>query len=638
MVRHMLVLCVSLLFAGSVSAATVTEAKTLVSYNSKWSFWLDEQAPPGWPLARGPDAAGNILQFLPETLPETKNAPALQASAVSDTDRLLPVNNGRGGLLTSDMWWNGMAAPFAARSEQRWRGYQSSWKKEKRRNARRRRKPFSRTNLVYPTDLSADAKAPKYSSESPEPGPAAMYFARRFNVEDASDVVALRVQTRFKKGVQIYINGELIGTERVSQDADYGSYGFTPKSPARWIRNTVRGSDRWETQWLGVDPSMLKTGVNWVTAVVYKAAYGGSPGMYFDAQIKAHTRVGFVKTPYLHGVKKTGVTVSWETTAKTWGKVTVTDEQGNAVGEFKSGKLGVSHQVKLTGLSPNTRYFYATHSSTPKGARGTGVRSSPLSFVTAPTDNSPFAFTLYGDSRWGTTVHKALAEMMVADADRHGANLVVHTGDIVSKGHEWDLWQEKFFKPASPLISRVPIMPVPGNHELNAELYYDYFDLPHNEAWYHFRYGLVDFYGVNTNVGFSPKSTQYKWLDEQLTNNKAPWKIVMMHHPPYSCATSRKPGNRNAIKYLVPLFEKHGVHLVLLGHDHLYGRSANLNGVHYIISGGGGSSLYKCKPDEKMVVCDRRYNYVRFHVDGSKIRWVAYDKAGAVIEEYTIGQ
>ena len=62
------------------------------------------------------------------------------------------------------------------------------------------------------------------------------------------------------------------------------------------------------------------------------------------------------------------------------------------------------------------------------------------------------------------------------------------------------------------------------------------------------------------------------------------------------------------------------------------------HGVHYIISGGGGSSLYKCKPDDKMVICDRRYNYVRFHVDGSKIRWVAYDKAGAVIEEYTIGQ
>jgi hypothetical protein len=635
---RLLTILLSLLFSGVASAATVTEAVTLVRYDSKWSFWIDEQAPPGWPLPNGPGAADNILRFLPETLPATKNPPTLRASATGDTDRLLPLNNGRGGLITSGSWWNGFSAPFSARSEQRWQRYHSSWKKEKSRNAKRRRRAFTRTNLVYPTDLSPDASVPKYSSERPEPGPAAMYFAKRFQVKDASAIVALRIQTRFKKGVQIFINGQPVAHDRVAAGAGYGTWGYQPKAPARWIRNTIRGSDRWENQWLGVDPSMLKTGTNVVTAVVHKTAAGGSPGMYFDAQIKAHTRVGFVKTPWLHGVSTSGITVSWETTAETYGKVMVTDESGATVGDFKGGKKGVHHEVRLTGLSPNTRYFYKTYSSTPKGARGTSVSSSALSFVTAPADGSPFSFLLYGDSRWGVKVHKPLAEMMVADADKYGANLVIHTGDIVSKGHEWDLWQERFFKPAAPLISRVPVMPVPGNHELNAQLYYDYFDLPNNEAWYHFRYGMADFYGVNTNVGFSPKSAQYKWLDAELTKNKGPWKIVFMHHPAFSCAVSRKPGNRNVIKYLVPLFEKHGVHLVLLGHDHLYGRSANINGVHYIISGGGGSSLYKCKPDDKMVVCAKNYNYVRFHVEGTKIRWIAYDKSGGVIEEYSIGQ
>jgi hypothetical protein len=637
MQTRFLALVLSFLLSSIASAATVTEATTLVSYGSKWSFWLDDGPPPGWPLAGGPGAADNILRFLPEALPESKTTVVLQASAASDPDRVLPINNGRGGLLTSGSWWNGFSAPFAARSEQRWHRYHSSWAKDKRRNRKKKRSAYSRTNLVYPTDIAATAKAPSYSSTAPEPGPAAMYFAKRFQVKDASSVVDLRLQARFKKGVQIFINGQPVGHDRIAQGAEYGTYGYQPKAKKRWIRNTIRGSDRWEHQWLGVNPSMLKTGTNVITAVVHKTASAGSPSLYFDVQLKAHTRVGFVKTPWLHGVHKHGLTVSWETTAKTHGKVILTDESGSSVGEFKSAKLGVHHEVPLTGLNPNTRYFYATSSYTPKGQRGTSVRSSPLSFVTAPTDGSPFSFLLYGDTRWGVHIHKPFAEMMVADADKYGANLVIHTGDLVTKGNEWDLWQERFFKPASPLISRVPIMPVPGNHELNAELYYDYFNLPNNEAWYHFRYGMADFYGVNTNVGFSPKSSQYKWLDEQLSKNTGRWKIVFMHHPPFACSVARKPGNKNVIRDLVPLFEKHGVHLVLLGHDHLYGRSRDINGVHYIISGGAGSYLYKCRPDEKMVVCERKYNYVRFKVGESKINWTAFDKAGGIIEEYSIG-
>jgi hypothetical protein len=38
-----------------------------------------------------------------------------------------------------------------------------------------------------------------------------------------------------------------------------------------------------------------------------------------------------------------------------------------------------------------------------------------------------------------------------------------------------------------------------------------------------------------------------------------------------------------------------------------------------------------------MVVCERKYNYVRFKVGESKINWTAFDKAGGIIEEYSIG-
>jgi hypothetical protein len=225
---------------------------------------------------------------------------------------------------------------------------------------------------------------------------------------------------------------------------------------------------------------------------------------------------------------------------------------------------------------------------------------------------------------------------MVDDAKKHDISLVIHTGDMVSVGYNWHLWQERFFAPAAPLLARVPMYTAPGNHEKNAKLYYDYFDLPGNEAWYHFRHGIADFFALNTNVSFSPDSEQYRWFVEKLKTVNGRWKIVFMHHPPFSCANDRKPGARLVVRDLVPLFEQYGVDLVLLGHDHVYGRSGDINGVHYLISGGGGSALYSSTVDDKMVRCDKRYNYVRLHVDGNQIRWLAYDEKAELIEEYAI--
>ena len=225
---------------------------------------------------------------------------------------------------------------------------------------------------------------------------------------------------------------------------------------------------------------------------------------------------------------------------------------------------------------------------------------------------------------------------MHTDHETYDTNVVLHAGDLVSTGYSRDLWHDRFFAPAHPLISRVPIYPTPGNHEVNQRLYYDYFDLPHNESWYHFRYGIADFYSINTNVDYEPGSEQYVWLEERLSNSEAIWKIALFHHPPFACANGRKDEGGEIQEHLVPLLETYGVDLVLLGHDHVYGRSHAINGVTYVISGGGGSPLYESSTDEYMAVCETAYNYTRFHVDEDAIRWVAIDEEGNLIDEFTM--
>jgi predicted phosphodiesterase len=430
------------------------------------------------------------------------------------------------------------------------------------------------------------------------------------------------------------LNGELVAKARINGSlTGHGEFGVELDVPD-FVQMDVGPEDWWETQWSGIPTSLLQPGENVISAVLHKAETGGSPSFYFDLQVRAWTDIGWVKLPYLHQASQTGVTVSWETTVPTRGRIEVSNARGSAVRTVLDSFLGIHHEVVVDGLKPGTDYRYRVVAIPEGGAEE--LKGDLYGFSTAPREDQGFSFLFYGDSRTGKTVHRKLANLMVADRAEYDSNMVVHAGDIVSWGYAWDRWQERFFAPAWPLLSQVPIYPTVGNHELNQKLYYDYFDLPGNESWYHFRYGIADFFAVNSNVDYKRGSEQYKWFEAALKASEAPWKVVFLHHPPFACATSRKPGNTRVKEHLVPLMEEYGVDLVLLGHDHLYGRSRKVNGVTYVISGGGGSALYSAKPDSIMQVCEKRYNYVRFHVSEEAIKWVAIAEDGQIIEEYEI--
>ena len=133
-----------------------------------------------------------------------------------------------------------------------------------------------------------------------------------------------------------------------------------------------------------------------------------------------------------------------------------------------------------------------------------------------------------------------------------------------------------------PLISRVAMFPVLGNHEQNARNYYNYMSLPDPEYFYKFTYGNADFFMIDTNQRVDLQSKQYQWLDEQLTASKATWKFVCHHHPPYSSdendygdlwKTNRSSRGDVRARVLVPLYEEHNVDVVWNGHIHSYERT-----------------------------------------------------------------
>ncbi|MDH4157162.1 MAG: metallophosphoesterase [candidate division Zixibacteria bacterium] len=194
---------------------------------------------------------------------------------------------------------------------------------------------------------------------------------------------------------------------------------------------------------------------------------------------------------------------------------------------------------------------------------------------------------VYGDTRTNHTIH----ERVVAAITPVQPAAVFHTGDLVEDGYNPKDWL-MFNSITAELLLTAEFFPALGNHEKQAQLYFDNFDLPNNEQWYSVDRHYVHFIILNTCVAIDAGSEQYRWLESDLAAipDSIRFVAVAFHHPPYSTGRHGAEG-AYLQETLVPLFEKYGVDIVFSGHDHDYERSF-CGGTYYIVTGGGGASLY----------------------------------------------
>jgi len=218
-------------------------------------------------------------------------------------------------------------------------------------------------------------------------------------------------------------------------------------------------------------------------------------------------------------------------------------------------------------------------------------------FKTAPVAGRSFRFAVHGDTQSCPEVQAGVVQVM-ANAR---PDVVFHTGDLVGVGGDYDQWGPGFFVQASELMRTTPFVPVPGNHECwgAGPLWFPYFfDSRSTGGWWALTYGAVRFIGLNTNLDYTPGSEQYEWLHAELQSpdaTRALWRVVFLHYPPYTY-TAGHTDDITVQTYLVPLFEHHAVNLVFSSHSHAYERYG-WRGICYIVTGGGGASLYDLVED-----------------------------------------
>jgi hypothetical protein len=144
------------------------------------------------------------------------------------------------------------------------------------------------------------------------------------------------------------------------------------------------------------------------------------------------------------------------------------------------------------------------------------------------------------------------------------------------------------FEPfADVLHEGAQLMAIVGNHDVK-----DGHGEPQMRAlgmpglWWARTIGNVLIVGLNSND--PDNEEQRAFVEATLARSTARWKIVALHHPPYSAGY--QGSSVHVREVYSPIFEKYGVQLVLSGHDHDYQRSKPMNGVTYIVSGGGAGT------------------------------------------------
>jgi 3',5'-cyclic AMP phosphodiesterase CpdA len=144
------------------------------------------------------------------------------------------------------------------------------------------------------------------------------------------------------------------------------------------------------------------------------------------------------------------------------------------------------------------------------------------------------------------------------------------------------------FEPFAPLLDRgVGLLAVLGNHDVIGDHGDDQMAALGMEGrWWSRRLGDVLLVGLDSNRVDDPE--QRAWLEETLAATDAPWRIVAVHHPPYSAGY--QGSNERVRRVFGPLFERYGVQLVLSGHDHDYQRSHPIRGVTYVVAGAGSGT------------------------------------------------
>ncbi len=221
------------------------------------------------------------------------------------------------------------------------------------------------------------------------------------------------------------------------------------------------------------------------------------------------------------------------------------------------------------------------------------------------------SFLVFGDWGSGMRLQREVAGAMARFSAQHKPDFAVSVGDNFYdngvSGHDDPQWAAKFETMYPRAAMPFPFFAVLGNHDwvTNPATQFSYRGPSGRwrmDGFYYkiaARNGLLDLFMVDTDLWLPQyhaeklADKQTAWLDDELGRSKAKWKIVVGHHPPFTDGIHQIESDMRIVRGVVtPLLAKHGVQLMLSGHDHDLQHIVLPDAkTHFAVCGAGGASL-----------------------------------------------
>ncbi|VVC72140.1 Uncharacterised protein [uncultured archaeon] len=268
------------------------------------------------------------------------------------------------------------------------------------------------------------------------------------------------------------------------------------------------------------------------------------------------------------------------------------------------------------------------------------------SFISPPAASSDsLLLYAYGNTRGGALAQSKVAEKLLSNA---GTNIfgrppiLIHTGNVVDGALSESDWGTQAFSTAYPplesLRSRIPAAYAVGSRDAQdgaAPLYGKYLAPASSGRYYNsFDWGpahfiILDPYTAPIALG----SPEYLWLEHDLAGSRKSWKIVVLNPTIYGAGGSADYTLENV---LPPLFERTGVDLVLQDNNAYYSRAV-VNGLTYVVTGGGGATLEAPSDGVPQLLNSSKANhFVKCDAAGDTLDCQAISDVGTVLDEFEV--
>lgn len=321
--------------------------------------------------------------------------------------------------------------------------------------------------------------------------------------------------------------------------------------------------------------------------------------------------------PYLHAMRPDSIWVSWITSDQISGTIewgSSASNLNNTMAATTDTTLGDGYRYhcgRITGLTPNTRYYYrvsnsASHSEvfhfrTPMAD---GTKTGRLRVLVAG-DNQTYTPERRHEKLIACAKYKI--EQMYGTPIEDAIDFVITTGDQVDRGimlHYRDL-HFRFNGLISPYL---PIMTTVGNHELfsdpgliNYRKLFRYADInyagitsPEPQLYFSYKVGSICFIHTSSEPEHvsTAQTTWLRQLVDALKNDTTTDLCVSLVHRPYKAAQAIGDTSSWFASQIMPMLAETEKHILTIsGHHHYYNRGQTRDWpIYHMISGGTASA------------------------------------------------